>query len=435
MHRFALHSFVVLCISVSVASAQNSSGTSVGLKPITELQSDQYKGFQGGLYPNGQNARPLTHDLAGRAFVQLIRPLDSQGSVDLANGKIVLLSIGMSNTTMEFSVFKQIADTDRAKNPRLTVVDGAQGGQTAVLISSPSANFWTVVDQRLTAAGVTRQQVQVVWIKEADANPTQPFPAHAITLQLEQEAIVRIVKSRYPNTRLAYCSSRTYAGYATTNLNPEPFAYESGFSVKWMIENQINGDTSLAYAGPFARSPWLAWGPYLWVDGTTRRADGLTWQATDTQADGTHPSANGSLKVATLLLNFFKSDPTTSSWFLKMPTTDISREGLEIPGSISLAQNYPNPLNGRTNFEFSVATSSRRDLVLMNQDGRISSFEFVTLRIHDVLGREVATLVDRELPPGTYHIPFTADHLPSGVYFCRLVSGTYRETRAMILSK
>ena len=99
MHCFALHSFVVLSMFVSIASAQNSSGTSVGLKPITELKSDRYKEFQEGLYPNAQNARPLTHDSAGGAFVQLIRPLDSQGSIDLANGKIVLLSIGMSNTT------------------------------------------------------------------------------------------------------------------------------------------------------------------------------------------------------------------------------------------------------------------------------------------------------------------------------------------------
>jgi len=412
-------------MSFSVSSAQNSSGTSVGLKPITEFQNDLYKGYQGGLYSNGQNTRPLTHDSVGRAFAQLIRPLNSQGSVDLANGRIVLLSIGMSNTTMEFSVFKQIADTDRSKNPRLTIVDGAQGGQTAAIISSPSANFWTVVDQRLTAAGVSSQQVQVVWIKEADANPTQPFPTHAKTLQLEMEAIARIVKSRYPNTRLAYCSSRTYAGYATSTLNPEPFAYESAFSVRWMIEKQIGGDTSLAYAGPSARSPWLAWGPYLWTDGTTPRADGLIWKAADTQADGTHPSASGSLKVASLLSNFFKSDPTSASWFLKTPATGISTERSEIPSSFSLSQNYPNPFNGVTNFE----------LRLPDRQAGIAKLGFVTMQVFDMLGRTVATLVDRELPPGMYHIPFIANNLPSGVYYCRLVAGTYRETRAIVLSK
>jgi hypothetical protein len=337
----------------------------------------------------------------------------------MPNGRIVLLSIGMSNTTQEFSVFRQIADTDHAKNPRLVIVDGAQGGQTAAIIANPYANFWTVVDQRLTAAGVTRQQVQVVWIKEADASPTQAFPTHATALQLELEAIARIVKSLYPNARLAYCSSRTYGGYATTALNPEPFAYETGFSVKWMIEKQISGDTSLAYAGSFTRSPWLAWGPYLWADGTTQRTDGLTWQCADTQtSDGTHPTASGCLKVATLLLNFFKSDLTATPWFLKTPASGILQEHSGIPGSIWLAQNYPNPFNGTTNLEF-----------------QVSSFKFVTVRIHDVLGRVVSTLISRELPPGTYHLPFVAENLPSGVYFCRLVAGTYHETRSMILSK
>jgi hypothetical protein len=298
-------------------------------------------------------------------------------------------------------------------------VDGAQGGQTASIISSPSANFWTVVDQRLTAASVSRQQVQVVWIKEADANPTQAFPTHATTLQRELEAITRIVKSLYPNTRLAYCSSRTYGGYATTALNPEPYAYETAFSVKWLIEKQITGDTSLAYSGPNVQSPWLAWGPYLWADGTTQRSDGLTWQCTDTQSsDGTHPTASGCLKVATLLLNFLKTDPTSTPWFLRTPATGISSDHSEIPGSIWLAQNYPNPFNGTTNFEF-----------------QVSSFEFVTVRIHDVLGRVVSTLVSRDLPPGTYHLPFVAENLPSGVYFCRLSAGTYRETRLMVLSK
>jgi hypothetical protein len=419
MRRAIFCSLVLHCTYASVSSAQNCSQTSVGLKPINELQSNQYKGYKGGFYPNGQNVRPSTHDSAGRAFAQQIKPLDTKGSVDLSNGKIVLLSIGMSNTTQEYTVFKQIADTDRTKNPRLLVVDGAQSSQTAAIISIPSASYWSNVDQKLTSAGVTRQQVQVVWIKEADANPTQAFPTHATTLQRELEAISRIVKSLYPNTRLAYCSSRTYGGYATSTLNPEPYAYESAFSVKWMIEKQISGDTSLAYAGPNVRSPWLAWGPYLWADGTTQRTDGLTWQCTDTQSsDGTHPTSSGCLKVATLLLNFLKTDPTSTPWFLKTPATAISLENSGIPGSFWLAQNYPNPFNGTTNLEF-----------------QTSSFELVTMRIHDVLGREVATVVNKELPPGTYHIPFVAENLPSGVYFCRLVAGTYRETRAMVLSK
>jgi hypothetical protein len=99
-----------------------------------------------------------------------------------------------------------------------------------------------------------------------------------------------------------------YAGYASTTLNPEPYAYESGFSVQWLIGDHIQNN-------PSAR-PWLGWGPYLWTNGTSGRSDGLVWNCADVLAsDGTHPSASGSQKVAALLLTFLKIDPTAQPWF------------------------------------------------------------------------------------------------------------------------
>lgn len=66
------------------------------------------------------------------------------------------------------------------------------------------------------------------------------------------------------------------------------------------------------------KAPWLAWGPYMWADGTTPRSDGLTWVCSDFQSDGTHPASSARQKVAQMLLNFFKSDSTTT-WFLNPP--------------------------------------------------------------------------------------------------------------------
>ncbi len=112
-------------------------------------------------------------------------------------------------------------------------------------------------------------------------------------------------------------SSRIYAGYATTALNPEPWAYESGFAVKWTVEAQIGGSPALnfdALAGP-VEAPWIAWGPYTWADGTTPRSDGLTWLCSDFNPDGTHPNPTGSLKVAQRLLDLFHTDPT-AAWYL-----------------------------------------------------------------------------------------------------------------------
>ncbi len=298
--------------------AANCDGTSVGFLPINDLATGTYQGYEGGLYPGGSNVRPPSHDQDLDRVVRVML-LNAQGLPDAVNGKIVLMSVGMSNTTQEFSTFIPLANADPVKNSRLVIVDAAQGGQDATIISNPTAPYWTGVDQKLAAAGVTPQQVEVVWLKEARAGPTEAFPTDAQILRDELRSIVQIIKSRYPNTRSIYLASRTYAGYASSTLNPEPYAYQSAFAVKWLIEEQLSGSTALNFdpaKGP-VMAPWLSWGPYLWADGLTARSDGLTWVCDDFQpTDGTHPSASGRSKVASLLLSFFKTDPTTAPWFV-----------------------------------------------------------------------------------------------------------------------
>jgi hypothetical protein len=314
-----------LVLSIAYASqASDCTKISVGFKPLTELGTNLYKGKQGGLYPGGLNVPPPEHETAGLMLANQIQPLDASGRPNPQNGRSVLLSIGMSNTTQEFSTFVRIANPDPSRNPRLVIVDGAQGGMSADRILNPNdgssgTQFWTTVNQRLASNNVTPNQVQAAWVKEADPEPTLAFPADAQKLQSELAAIARLLKTRFPNLKIAYYSSRIYAGYASTNLNPEPFAYQSGFAVKWLIESQINDDPTLNYdpASGDVKAPWLAWGPYLWADGLAPRDDGLMWECDDFVQDGTHPSQKGQQKVANLLLSFFKTEATARSWFLK----------------------------------------------------------------------------------------------------------------------
>lgn len=321
-HRTVALSLLVLAVGLFVAHAAsldstitltlndaNCAKTSVGFTPLIDLGMSTYKGFEGGLYPGGSNQPSADYLQMGLTRAQMIKPLNRDGQPD-PNGRIVLLSIGMSNTTIEFSEFKREADPDPQKNPFLTIVDGAIGGQDAEKIKDPAYQYWGAVDQRLRQAGVSNQQVQAVWLKEAIADENNPFPADAQRLQTDLRSIIQILQQRFSNLQIVYLSSRIYAGYASTRLNPEPFAYESGFSVKWLIEEQIKNGTL---------KPWLAWGPYLWADGTKGRSDGLVWNCEDLRpADGTHPSeTSGKRKVAGLLLKFFKGDTTTKSWFLK----------------------------------------------------------------------------------------------------------------------
>lgn len=331
--RAPLSVFVALCLSLTAqsAAAQNCAQTSVGLTPLDQLGAASYQGFQGGLYPGGANTIPEAHLIDGLAQATAVVPRNASGQPDSASGKIVLLSIGMSNCTQEFSRFVLLANADPLKHPRVQPVDGAQGGQTAAIIQNPNANFWTVVDQRLASANATREQVQVIWFKDADAGPTNGFPAYALTLKSEFVAIMQVIADRFPNARLCYMASRIYAGYATSPLNPEPYAYEQAFSIKWAIEDQIAGVPALnfdAARGP-VEAPWLAWGTYNWADGLTPGSDGLTWACSEfSTSDGTHPSITGATKVANRLATFLRTEPTAASWYRVAPPPAAFGTGL-----------------------------------------------------------------------------------------------------------
>jgi hypothetical protein len=296
---------------------------SVGLVPLTDLGTAKYKGEDGGLYGGGSNEPPPAHAAAAKRELAKIQPLDAGGK-PAGDGKIVLLSVGMSNTTQEFSRFKQLADADPERSPRLVIVDGAQGGQAAAQwAASPDSRVWQTVDERMKAAGVSDKQVQVVWLKQANIRPTEEFPEHAKKLAADVTTILHMLKARFPNLRVAYLGSRIYAGYATTQLNPEPYAYEGAFAMRRVIQDQIQGDPKLNCdpSRGEVKAPLLLWGPYLWADGMKpRQSDGLTWTRNDlTPHDGTHPSPAGRQKVAELLLKFCKSDAGARTWFLAKP--------------------------------------------------------------------------------------------------------------------
>lgn len=296
-----------------------------GLVPIDDLGCGFYGEAQGGLYPGGSNVRPPMHDSAGLSFAHGVRPLDAEGGPD-PEGRIVLLSIGMSNTSAEFRAFKHLAHSDSDKNPNLVIVDGAQESAGASRLASDliGGRYWDEVDRRLRASGVGPAQVQAAWIKVAEGYPASPFPHHALSLKDNLNQIVQALPQRFPNLRLGYCSSRIFGGYASVRLNPEPYAYESGFSVKWLIEDQINGTPDLNFdpaRGP-SRAPWLAWGPYLWANGLISRSDGLTYARSDLAPDGTHPGFGACKKVAQMLHSFFTTDSTARCWFVRPASRD-----------------------------------------------------------------------------------------------------------------
>ena len=319
--------FLVASLVAIAPTAARSQCTSdlrtIGVPALNDLGAREYQsGHLGGLYPGGSNARPLAHrERLVDAATNDVVPRDASGTVDTARGAIGLVSIGMSNTSQEFdggaSTFLPRAGQDPAIGPRMVIVNGAQGGQAAEDWAGGDAT-WDVLAARIAAAGITAEQVQVAWIKHANRGPARlgAFPAHAESLRDDLRAIVLRLRRTHPHLAIVFLSSRTRAWTdASGALNPEPFAYESGFSVRWLIEEQLRGDPDLDPASGLA--PLLAWGPYLWADGEVPRSDGALWLASDTVNDCTHPSTSGRAKVAGQLLAFFKSDPAATPWFLR----------------------------------------------------------------------------------------------------------------------
>jgi hypothetical protein len=341
--------FIAACAGLILfhapALAQNCAGVGTGRIPLIDMPpSSLYLGqFEGGLYPGASGAMPSQHLTAGLVRAAAIVPRNAAGEPH-PRGKIVMISVGMSNTTQEFcsgtntscasfSFMGQAAAHPGVNHDTLVILDGARGAQPAANWTLPeSPNYLRIRDEILTPRGLSEPQVQVVWVKQANPGPLRSLPnAEADAYQLLQHAaaIARALKVRYPNVQQVFFSNRIYAGYATATLNPEPYAYETGFSVKWLIEAQIRQHAAggipptqhpfalagnLNYEAP-AAAPWLAWGPYLWADGLTPRSDGLTWLCTDFQSDGTHPAQGARQKVGAMLLDFFLNSPLSAPWF------------------------------------------------------------------------------------------------------------------------
>ncbi|RJQ57664.1 MAG: T9SS C-terminal target domain-containing protein [Stygiobacter sp.] len=117
-------------------------------------------------------------------------------------------------------------------------------------------------------------------------------------------------------------------------------------------------------------------------------------------------------------VKLLKSLPYDSLAFGRKSVMVGVKEAKLIPTEIRLEQNYPNPFNPETAISY-----------------QLSAFSFVTLKVYDVLGREVATLVNEHKVSGVYEVKFNRSNLASGIYFYRLTTTTAAITKKMIFSK
>ncbi len=352
---------------VSVTDAPGST-TMIPLMDMTASQN--YLNFPGGLYENSSDNAPADHDADGKAAAAAIQPLDTNGNPS-SSGMVVFVSFGMSNALIEFSSFVETANGSSSVNhTTLYISDGAASDQDACYwfpaegppsCNSTVENEYDRITGDLSSAGLTPAQVQVAWIDNANGRVhtenrgcvplgTLCLPLCAPTIagcannenttnppneEEEFGETLRAAKQRFPNLKMVFFSSRVYGGYAQpTDADPEPFAYQTGYAIKPLIQAQINqirtgivdpvaGDLS------YSVSPWIGWGPYFWANGDIPRSDGLVWCNGQTGSPcngemdfgpgGLHLSTVGGQKAANLLMNFFLKSPYSVSWFAASP--------------------------------------------------------------------------------------------------------------------
>jgi hypothetical protein len=121
----------------------------------------------------------------------------------------------------------------------------------------------------------------------------------------------------------------------------------------------------------------------------------------------------------TILVDVGNDGTIDDTLHIENQVTDIEDQGLLlIPDEYRLEQNYPNPFNNSTVIKYSVPHTSN-----------------VVIKVFDILGNEIETLINEEKPAGTYELTWYAEGLPSGIYFYRLQAGSFVETKKMILLK
>jgi len=312
--------------------------------------------------------------------------------VQPVNGKFGFLSVGYSipnEDSAAFFGYAKIQTSPKINTTTQVLVDGAIGSTSACDWETYSGNsncgdgtttsnlydFLIASTGAITKSGLVENQIVVMWTDQVDPHP-EPGPtlpasnADAFTLEARWAGSLRAAEQRYSNLILAIATSRVYGGYMdpVNGHDPEPYSYEAGFALKWMIQAQrtqcpnstapyctgpidpVAGDmnfdgnnttcTSFRTSLPIRCMP-LLWSPvYLWAPGPTPTLDGTVWcdgsdtpagtgfgcdgTLDDMQPDDTHlvqAQSNqtfGTQRVALKMWNYFKntSNTFTAPWFL-----------------------------------------------------------------------------------------------------------------------
>jgi len=226
-------------------------------------------------------------------------------------------------------------------------------------------------------------------------------------------------------------TDQNFSSIDPTNVNSAICPWIAANQDEWLITPSFalaSGTATLEFYAGYS-TDWLAYatlklkistnGGTNWTQIWEAVNDGQPWSWRYQNVDITPYANNSNIKIAWQYVgndgDAAAIDNVKLTGFVTV--TDVKEEESErIPNNYELSQNYPNPFNPSTTIRYSIPNSGKVKLV-----------------VYDVLGREVKTLINQEQNAGTYSVDFNAEGLSSGVYFYRLSSGQFSETRKLIL--
>jgi hypothetical protein len=430
LFRNLIVAFLLLfCSKINLAQLQCDNDTSY-LKSLIDLQFGTYLGFQGGLYPDGYNTMPYPHFAAGMNISRQVLPLDTLGNLDLLDGKAGLICLGASTAGNAFNHFKSVAEADPMVNPCLRFVNAALGAKGLEIMLDTVVNSWYWDDNVMVDiedANISRYQVQVIWImvtSRVDTLMLWPYQPRQVADKFE--ALMPILLAKFPNLKQVYASGFGYGGYADPtkefyDMIVEPASYWNNWSIKFLVERQIDGDPDLKYTSPDRKSPWIGWGPHIWADGIRKNVvDGLYWYcAVDYKPDGGgyHLSNEGKDKAGELIYNFFKNSTVAADWFRYNTRwvscdPDFRTTGLEVKKNPEI-KIFPNPNNGDGYIEINEISPGDLHIQIVNAVGEVV-YQRSALATENYYLQELHL---GTLPAGIYNLTINSEDSESSVSF------------------
>jgi hypothetical protein len=312
--------------------------------------------------------------------------------------------------------------------------------------STNSGTTWSA-DTRLTnntaisgdpSVSVSGSLVLVVWTDERDGNP-EIYCKSSTDAGGSWGADTRLTNS----TGDSYFPSVSISGMFVNVVwqdnrdgNLEIYhkrSQDAGLS--WGADMRLTNNTALSHNPSvvvFAAAPVIAV-HVVWNDNRDGNDEiyyknsidgGNTWSSDTRLTNSTGDSYSSSVAVSGTVVHVVWNDNRDGNfeiYYKRNPTgnvVEINNISTEIPSSYSLSQNYPNPFNPTTVISFQLSVAGQ-----------------VVLKVYDVMGREVQTLVNESLKPGTYEASFDGSSLNSGVYFYKLITTGFTETKKMLMVK